>query len=256
MFRSLDDHLPSQEALSLPEGSKPIPDESQNPAEESTAIPWIYGLLLLSLAFIPLNRGLARFDTTTELYPNHAWVENLCYWFTALFTILVFVLAAYTTRAVSLLKRIALPFLIAMQVAGGLFMATERIASLIEGAIDFPSGKTHISVTLFPIARAYQTHEDKEINRFIVTTPVWSKLKITPEDYTYMLANRQPENSNPDDPNANHDYISNFRYFCAKVTIEQTGKALRILHAGSHELPKGSVVLCPASLANPPAITP
>jgi hypothetical protein len=42
------------------------------------------------------------------------------------------------------------------------------------------------------------------------------------------------------------DKISSNGYFCAHVTIQQSGNALRVLHAGSHNLPKGSVVICPS----------
>ena len=37
----------------------------------------------------------------------------------------------------------------------------------------------------------------------------------------------------------------------AKLTIEQSDKALRILHAGSQKLPGGTVILCPVATRVP-----
>jgi len=49
-------------------------------------------------------------------------------------------------------------------------------------------------------------------------------------------------NRRPGDDGRNPNEISSLDYFCAKVTIEQSDKALRILHAGSGKLPQGTVI--------------
>jgi hypothetical protein len=49
----------------------------------------------------------------------------------------------------------------------------------------------------------------------------------------------------PHDDGKRFDEISSQGYFCARVTVEQSDAALRILHAGSQKLPQGTVILCP-----------
>jgi hypothetical protein len=51
-------------------------------------------------------------------------------------------------------------------------------------------------------------------------------------------------NRRPGDDGHNPDEISSRGYFCAKLTIEQSDKALRILHVGSQTLPVGTVIFC------------
>jgi hypothetical protein len=70
--------------------------------------------------------------------------------------------------------------------------------------------------------------------------PIWSNLEITRADYEFMLANRRPG-----DKGKNPDEISSKGYFCARVTLEQAGDALRVLHAGNRTLPQGTVMVCP-----------
>jgi hypothetical protein len=120
-------------------------------------------------------------------------------------------------------------------------LTSTRIAEIVEQLIDFPPSQTRTYSTLLLISRAYQTH-GKGRSWNIQTTPIWSTLQITEDDYRFMLAHRRVE-----DNSGNPDEISSNGYFCAQVTVEQSGNALRVLHAGSHELPKGTVVICPAS---------
>lgn len=58
-------------------------------------------------------------------------------------------------------------------------------------------------------------------------------------------------NRRPGDNGRKPDEISSRGYFCADVTIEQSDKALRILHAGSQTLPEGTVILCPVAARAP-----
>jgi hypothetical protein len=120
-------------------------------------------------------------------------------------------------------------------------MVTSHTASIVEGFHDFPPDQTRTSSALLLISRAYQTH-GKSRSWNIQTTPIWSNLDITEDDYDFMLAHRRV-GDDPRDP----DEISSRGYFCARVTIQQSANALRIMHAGSHKLPKGSVIICPSS---------
>jgi hypothetical protein len=70
--------------------------------------------------------------------------------------------------------------------------------------------------------------------------------EITRDDFVFMRNNRRPG-----DDGHNPDEISSRGYFCSKLTIEQSDKALRILHASSQKLPGGTVILCPVATRVP-----
>jgi hypothetical protein len=139
-------------------------------------------------------------------------------------------------------QRIALPLAIMFEAALGVFMIGNQVSSLVEGWRDFPAATSHTREGLIPISRAYQTH-GKGSSQSIQTMPIWSDLEITEEDFAFMKSNRSPS-----DPGRNPDEISSRGYFCAKVMVEQSGEALRILHAGSQKLTKGTVVICPVGM--------
>jgi len=121
-----------------------------------------------------------------------------------------------------------------------IFAATE-CATIVEGWIDFPASGTRSSQRLIAIADASHNTGGKGGQTWRITTlPYDAALYITREDYGFMLAHRLP-----DDDASEPDRIASNGYFCARVTIEQAGDALRIMHAGSGTLPEGSVILCP-----------
>lgn len=65
-----------------------------------------------------------------------------------------------------------------------------------------------------------------------------------------MLAHRSPE-----DHGRNPDEISSHGFFCARVTLQQSGDALRVLNAGSQKLPAGTVVVCPRHRLSRPSLS-
>jgi hypothetical protein len=214
----------------------------QAPEKQQTApvkVKMIWTLFFGSLSLIPISIVLGWFDTTTELIPTHEIVAQGCFAIAALCGLLASGTAMYLTRKLSIIQRVILPLVIMFEVAIGIFMVAWHTSSLIEGSLDFPAGKTHTRQVLFLISRAYQTH-GKGSSQYIQTMPIWSNLEITREDFLFMQNNRRPG-----DDGHNRDEISSQGYFCAKATIEQSDKALRILHSGSQKLPKGTIVLCP-----------
>lgn len=121
-------------------------------------------------------------------------------------------------------------------------MLSVRTARIVEGRIDFPTATTVTYPGLLVIWRAYQTRSKGGTGWSIQTTPIWSNLAVTKMDYDSMLAHR-----GPGDHGRNPDEISSHGFFCARVTLQQSGNALRVMHAGSHALPTGTVVVCPAA---------
>lgn len=216
---------------------------STNP--QAAPVKSIWALFFGSLSLIPISMALGWFDTATELVPTHAKVDEACFAIAAACGLLAAGVAIYLTRKLTTIQRIMLPLVIMFEAAIGVFLTTNHAASITEGWLDFPADRIHTRQVLFPISRAYQTH-GKGSSQYIQTMPIWSNLEITREDFTFMQNNRRPG-----DNGHNPDEISSRGYFCAKVTIEQTDRSLRILHAGSRKLPEGTVTLCPVSASSP-----
>jgi hypothetical protein len=208
-------------------------------SEQAVPVKSIWILFFGSLSLIPLSMALGWFDTTTELVPTHEKVDQACLAIAALCGLLVCGTGIYLTRRLAMIQRIMLPLVLMLEAAIGVFMVANHTASIVEGRLDFPTGETHTRQVLFQISRAYQTH-GKGRSQYIQTMPIWSNLEITHEDFVFMQNNRRPR-----DDGHNPDEISSRGYFCAKVTIEQSDHALRILHAGSRKLPESTVILCP-----------
>jgi hypothetical protein len=212
----------------------------QSPSDQQAVpVKKIWALFFGTLSLIPLSVVLGWFDTTTYLIPAHDKVDEACLAIAALCGLVACGTGIYLTRKLTIIQRIILPLVFMLEAAIGIFLVADHTASIVEGRLDFPAGKTHTLQTLLLISRAYQTH-GKSSSQYIQTMPIWSNLEVSHEDFLFMQNNRRA-----DDHGDNPDEISSRGYFCAKVTIEESGNALRILHAGSQKLPEGTVILCP-----------
>lgn len=212
---------------------------------KSVPVKSIWALFLGCVSLIPISYALGWFDTTTELIPAHERADQACLALAVLCGLLACCLGLYLTRTLTIIQRIILPIVFLFAAGGGIFLVANHTASIVEGRMDFPAGKTHSRPVLMRISRAYQTH-GKGSSQYIQTMPIWSDLEITGEDFAFMQNNRRPG-----DDGHNRDEISSRGYFCAKVTIEQSDKAVRIMHAGSQKLPQGTVIVCPAPMRAP-----
>jgi len=182
---------------------------------------------------------LGLFDNTTELIPGHDDVLEYCIVLAVVAGLVWGGLSIRASRGWSVANRVLLAFASVLLGLLSVALLSGRIAVIVEGAIDFPSASTKTYPGLLVISRAYQTH-GKGAGWDIQTTPVWSDLNVTKADYDSMLAHR-----GPGDHGRNPDEISSSGFFCARVTLQQSGNALRVMHAGSRTLPTGTVVVCP-----------
>ena len=209
----------------------------------SSKASWMGGLaVLIPFAFYEL---LSWVDNTTELWPSHDKSTEACFWLAGIAgtaALIGCILIARKAKKTSLWHRTVLIFVPTLLSVVVVFLFSMRAVDLVNGWIDFHHGKTKTYVGLLRISRAYQTH-GKGASKDIQTMPFWSDMNVTEQDYQFMLDHRRP-----DDPAHSPDEISSQGYFCAKVTVEQSEKALRVLHAGSHTLPAGTVMLCPNGL--------
>jgi len=200
---------------------------------------WFVGLGALVVLYLVLE----FFHNTTELTPVHDWVMTACLAIAGLCGLASGALAMRKSKEMSTSQRVRLT--IALWLLGSLvtFLAGSRLAGSVEGLIDFPAGKTTSYSARLLISRSYRTH-GKGASQYIQTTPIQSNLEITKDDYDFMLAHRRVGDSTRDP-----DQISSKGYFCAQVTMQQSGDALRVLHAGNYKLPKGTVIICPSNSA-------
>lgn len=182
---------------------------------------------------------LGFFDNTTELIPGHDDVLEYCIVLGVVSGLVWGGLSIRASRGWIVANRVLLAAGSALLGLFSVGLLSGRIAMIVEGSIDFPSARTKTYPGLLVISRAYQTH-GKGAGWNIQTTPIWSNLDVTKADYDSMLAHR-----GPGDHGRNPDEISSNGFFCARVTLQQSGNALRVMHAGSRTLPTGTVIVCP-----------
>lgn len=206
-------------------------------ANQRVPLRWYIGVAVAVLLFLLLK----WFDNSTELTPNHDGVLGTCFVVAGLTGLLCAGLAIRTSKGMTAVRRIELALAVGVVVSLVLCLVSGYVADIVEGVIDFPPGHTTSYPSLLLISRAYRTG-GRNPSWDIQTTPLGSDLDITAQDYDFMLAHRRPG-----DEGRNPDEISSQGYFCARVTLERSGDALRVMHAGTHTLPEGTVIICPSS---------
>lgn len=217
--------------------------EAQNAAASKGLIACLIGPLVLLLVY----GALGWLDKTTELTPSHDRVLQFCFLIAGIAGLFCGGLSIRESRGMAGWRRGAIACCAVMLGFLAVFLVTYRSVDIVEGYIDFPSAKTRTYPSLLVIWRAYRTH-GKGQSWNIQTTPIWSNLDVTETDYNFMLAHR-----NTVDHGRDPDEIASHGFFCARVTLQQSGNALRIMNAGSQKLPSGTVVVCPTT---PPIASP
>jgi hypothetical protein len=120
-------------------------------------------------------------------------------------------------------------------------IAVVELASWIDHQLLFPAATTRTLADVeAPVATAYATH-GKNAGWFVVLPPLPGGVRITKKDYAAMLADRRAHDAtiDPDD-------FAVAGRFCARVTLQVSGRSGRVLKAGSSTLEEGSVHPCPA----------
>jgi len=207
--------------------------KTKTPSVGKFGLIWFVGLVGLFVC----SWVLSWLDDTTELTPSHDGVLQDCLWFAGLSGLASGGVAIWQSAKMAVWRRTGAAFCFALLGALSVFLLAVTTADLVEGWIDFPAGKTRSYVAYLPISRAYRTH-GRSMHWTIQTMRIWSNIDIAEDDYDFMLAHLHYGASNSDE-------VTSKGYFCAQVTIQQSGNALRVMHAGSYMLPKGAVVICP-----------
>lgn len=222
-----------------------IDPSSQRPFKLSK-LGWIWFGLLVGL--IAAGYITTALDRSTELTPAHDAPLTVAF-YVALFAGLVSAILILSQSEGTVYQRFVVSFIVTPIFAFlGIFLLISGSARLVETATDFPAGKTQTFDGLLIVKRAYQTH-GKGRSWNIQTMPIWSNIDITQDDYKFMLGHRPPEDGGSDD-----DEITSNGFFCAKATLQRSGKALQVLNAGSYALPAGSIGICSEMMADSPQI--
>jgi hypothetical protein len=201
--------------------------------------------LALLIALGVLAVLLDWFHSTTELAPAHDDATRACAIVAALLSLASAVIGFRKHPYRGVIGRLFRGVGYGLLGFVAVFFAAKGCARIVEGWIDFPASGTRSSQRLIAIAGASHGVESRGGEHWkIAARSFGATLNITREDYGFMLAHRRPG-----DDASEPDSIASDGYFCARVTIEQAGGALRIVHAGSYKLPEGSVILCPAGEA-------
>jgi hypothetical protein len=195
---------------------------------------WFSGLFGIIIAL-----HFAKLDDTTVLFPDRS--ANLPYMFLAAgaFGLVSAAVGFWQSAEPSLFRRVFIPFVFWLMGTAAAFGVIYTAANLMLNARDFPPEKTRSFKLIFRISRAYRTY-GTNAGWDIQIMPVRRHMYITRGDYEFMLRRRAPAD-HATDP----DEISSGGYFCAHVTAQESGDALRIMHAGDATLPRGSVIICP-----------
>lgn len=199
---------------------------------------WGWTWLGVVFACFLLSCLLGWFDTSTTLAPDHSRASQFAFIVACTFTVMSAIFLFRQSSGGWLSRAVLCLFVAPLMTFLGMFMLITEALTLIANGENFPSAKSHRSIAVVQIDRAYRTM-GKTRTWNIQATPVWSDIEITRADYDYMLTHRRPGDQTSDDT-----AIASDGYFCAKVEIEQAGGALRILHAGWWPLPDRSIGLC------------
>lgn len=225
--------------------AEPMGDNDE-PAEKFrlSKLGWLWlGLLVACCA---AGWALEWFDHSTELTPAHDAPLDYALYAACLVAIISAGLVLSQSSG-SLYSKVVMSFVVTPIFAFmGVLLLIGEIAALVETSSDFPVHKTRTFEGLLQVQRAYQTH-GKGRSWNIQTMPIWSNIDITQADYNFMLEHRAP-----DDHGHDQDEITSNGYFCAKVTLQQSGRALRVMDAGSYKLPQGTIGVCSQFLAQDP----
>ncbi len=146
---------------------------------------WFIGIGSLLLLYVVLG----WFDNTTELSPDHDPILLASFAIAGLSGLVSGIVGILNSKGIAVWRRAPLALGLSLLGFLSVFLVSSRTSNIVEGLIDFPPGKTRSYTTLLLISRAYQTH-GKGRSWNIQTTPIWSNLEITEDDYEFMLTHR------------------------------------------------------------------
>lgn len=193
---------------------------------------------------------VGHFNTSTLLSPDYDNVLEACFIAAGVVAVLSGIVGYLQSTGTTAGRIVAAVMMFGLVGALGTGMLTMNVAELVLGKHYFPPGRTETFQALLPIGRAYRAESRTGDSWVIQPTPLWSNIDITESDYDFMVTGKRVI-----DVREVHDEpgdVTSHGTYCATVTLQRAGDALRVLHAGNQTLPDGSVVRCPPAAAGLP----
>lgn len=192
---------------------------------------------------------VSHFNTTTLLTPEYDGVLDACFITVGVVAVVSGIVGYSHSKGTTAWRVAAAVMVFGLVGALGTGLLTMNAAEIALGEHYFPPGRTETFQALLPIGRAYRASSRTGNSWTIQPTPLWSNIDITEPDYDFMVTAKRVDDVRAiDEP----DDITSNGVYCAAVTMQRSGDALRVLHAGNQSLPDGSVVRCPPTAAGQP----
>lgn len=122
------------------------------------------------------------------------------------------------------------------------FFPIYSASQIVLNIVDFPSRQTVTHHSSFIKLKGAIASHGKGTHWSVQTMPMLADLQISEQDFKFMQS-QQPRDRAVRSP----DVVSSDGRFCVKVDLQTTPDAIRVVGAGSHKLPPGTVVVCPPS---------
>lgn len=197
---------------------------------------WLGALWVLVLA----QWLLGQFDNTTLLSGQDDGPLTVCFLITGLAAMASAFVGYSQSAGRERWRWIAAVLIFGMTGVLGTLLFTDTVTNIVLGKLYFPPDRTETFHALLPIGRAYRAESRFGDSWVMQPTPLWTNIDIAQADYDFMVAGRRVHDVR-DEPRD----VPSRGIFCARVTMQRSGDALRVLHAGRETLPEGSVVRCP-----------
>ncbi len=185
---------------------------------------WTFGQLWIGGLFIILSasRLFPSFEHTTQVAPHHDDIIINC--FCAALAVAVFSVGVAISEDSGKMWSRVLTVVIALICGfGGTFVGVYEVSKMWAEAHDFPAGKTQASMAQWPITGLHHTSV-RSLDYYYANTKQ-ADVNVSESDYDFMRA---------------HSVDS----FCARVPIETSGTAVRLMLGPHDELKSGNILPC------------
>lgn len=206
---------------------------------------WFAGLALTYLSVWPLS----RLDNATVLTPDNTPMLGLCFLLAGLVALVSAPVCFFQSTGAMAARMVMSLMVFGICGAVGTLLFLTTLANIAENHRLFPPEATRTYWALLPIERAYRSDAKGNRSWIMQPAPYWAEIHITHADYRRMLPGTAAANRR-----SKPKSVSSRSHFCAKVQMQQSGDALRVLHAGRGTLPARSVGVCSEMAAREPSL--
>ncbi len=195
----------------------------QSRAIKLTPLGWV----CLVLAVILTISGPFFRPDDIEVTPVHD--HHLAVWAVTVGVALILAAIGFSQSRDTGLQRWVTSLVFGVLAAQGSWFLASAAATRLEMQADFPAATTRTVDQALALGKARRWGGKTTHWSVDTAGPTPVRLPISRTDYDFMTT-----------------HVAGDGFFCAHVTVQTAGKALRVLH-GAHQLPTGTVAICPAA---------